>query len=269
MHFFSIHLFAALAFATEAQIEIRSSCPSGWTDISSELTTLFVTDGQCNDDARATIRAAFHDCFPVGGCDGSLLLELARPENIPLGYTVIKLADLAETHDVSMADMFQFGAAHAIASCQNGPRITTYIGRKDSCTPAPIGQIPGPNLNAQTAQAVFAARGFSTQDLSALLGAHTAARQFATNIAQMGASLDSTPGVWDTLYYSQTLNGTAPFSIATDTSMSQDSLASQYYQEFAGNKTAWDASFSSAMTKLSLLGTPGSEALVDCTDALP
>ena len=264
MHFFSIHLFAALAFATEAQIEILSSCPSGWTDVSTELTTLFVTDGQCNDDARATIRAAFHDCFPAGGCDGSLLLELARPENIPLGYTVIKLADLAETHDVSMADMFQFGAgvfhpsvrtytsltvgisAHAIASCQNGPRITTYIGRKDSCTPAPTGQIPGHSLDAQTAQAVFAARGFSTQELSALLGAHTAARQFATNIAQMGASLDSTPGVWDTLYYSQTLNGTAPFSIATDTSMSQDGQASQYYQEFAGNKTVWDANFSSA-----------------------
>lgn len=93
---------------------------------------------------------------------------------------------------------------------------------------------------------MFAAQGFSTRDLSALLGAHTAARQFATNIAQMGASLDSTPGVWDTLYYSQTLHGTAPFSIATDTGMSHDGQASQYYQEFASNKTAWDASFSSA-----------------------
>jgi hypothetical protein len=46
MHFFSIYLFAALAFATEAQIEIRSSCPLGWIDVSLELTTLFITDGQ-------------------------------------------------------------------------------------------------------------------------------------------------------------------------------------------------------------------------------
>lgn len=42
----------------------------------------------CNDDARAAIRAAFHDCGAwnttvAGGCDGSLILagELTRPEN--------------------------------------------------------------------------------------------------------------------------------------------------------------------------------------------
>lgn len=39
-----------------------SSCPAVWTQISRDLTAKFLSDGQCNPDARAAIRAVFHDC---------------------------------------------------------------------------------------------------------------------------------------------------------------------------------------------------------------
>lgn len=39
-----------------------SSCPSVWTQISYELTPIFLgSDGQCTDLARAAIRFSFHD----------------------------------------------------------------------------------------------------------------------------------------------------------------------------------------------------------------
>lgn len=38
------------------------SCPAVWTQISKDLTAKFLSDGQCNPDARAAIRAVFHDC---------------------------------------------------------------------------------------------------------------------------------------------------------------------------------------------------------------
>ena len=44
-----------------------TQCPAVWHQISSDLSALFLSGGQCNDDARAAIRAAFHDCFPDGG----------------------------------------------------------------------------------------------------------------------------------------------------------------------------------------------------------
>jgi len=35
-------------------------CPAIWTTVSSDLTAMFLTNGQCNDDARAALRANFH-----------------------------------------------------------------------------------------------------------------------------------------------------------------------------------------------------------------
>lgn len=40
----------------------KDSCPAVWKDISKTLTAKFLTGGQCNPDARAAIRAVFHDC---------------------------------------------------------------------------------------------------------------------------------------------------------------------------------------------------------------
>jgi hypothetical protein len=85
-------------------------CPPVWGQISKDLSRMFISGGQCNDDARASIRASFHDCFPEGGCDGSLALpeELSRRENAIMTPTVTKLANLAQKRGVSTADMIAF-----------------------------------------------------------------------------------------------------------------------------------------------------------------
>lgn len=71
---------------------------------------MFLSNGQCNDAARAAIRAVFHDCFPQGGCDGSLAIdeELFRTQNTPMNGTVLALKTLAEKYSVGVADMLMF-----------------------------------------------------------------------------------------------------------------------------------------------------------------
>lgn len=96
-------------------------CPAVWTTISKELTEMFVYGGTCTNDARASIRAVFHDCFPKGGCDGSLAnpIELARKDNVPMTATINKLAALAKKYDVGTADMLMF------AGCKQGLLLIT------------------------------------------------------------------------------------------------------------------------------------------------
>lgn len=97
------------------------SCPNVWKAISAELSWMFAG---CNDDARAAIRSVFHDCFPSGGCDGSLAIpaELARKDNRGLVTYVNKIKALAKANKVTVADMISF------AGCKNNlyPRRMLY-----------------------------------------------------------------------------------------------------------------------------------------------
>ena len=70
---------------------------------------MMVEKGECNNLARAAVRAAFHDCFN-GACDGSLFLagELSRQENLGLADGVTQLGKLAQRFKVGVADMFQY-----------------------------------------------------------------------------------------------------------------------------------------------------------------
>jgi hypothetical protein len=142
MHLTSLLVLASSAsaitmpnFLDLAQLFPRksSACPSVWSSISSELTQNFLSGGQCNANARAAIRAVFHDCGgkPLisvsppqsiyshkttawqaslganNGCDGSLATaaELGRSENRGLANIVTYLQNLAKSHKVSVADM--------------------------------------------------------------------------------------------------------------------------------------------------------------------
>ncbi|TID24922.1 class II peroxidase [Venturia nashicola] len=246
-------------------------CPAVWTSISRELTGMFVAEGTCTNDARASIRAVFHDCFPQGGCDGSLAnpVELARKDNVPMTATIQKMVALARKYRVGTADMLMFAGSHAVISCPGGPSTRTYIGRTDATGPAPDGQLPQANVGGDEALSHFQGQGFSAQDLAALIGSHTAARQFNTDPSKVGASQDSTPGIWDILYYMQTLLRTAPFSFQSDINLSKQNEVGPWMKRFAVDKIAWDRSFSAAMAKMELLGSKGAAGMVDCTSALP
>jgi L-ascorbate peroxidase len=91
-------------------------------------------------------------------------------------------------------------------TCPGGPQVKTYIGRKDSTTPAPNGLLPDVNAPAAVLFKLFQDKGFDAVDLAALLGAHTTSNQFNFNTSAeaVGLPQDSTPGVWDVKYYSET-----------------------------------------------------------------
>ena len=71
--------------------------------------------------------------------------------------------------------------AHAIVACPGGPRITTYVGRKDSTNPAPGGLLPDVHASGDSLFALFADKCFSAVDLAALFGAHSTSKQFNTD----------------------------------------------------------------------------------------
>jgi L-ascorbate peroxidase len=85
----------AASFDFSSLIKRKAACPSYWQQISKDLNAAFLDNGQCNANARAAVRYAFHDAGPYstklpftapagGGADGSLLLnsgEMGRNEN--------------------------------------------------------------------------------------------------------------------------------------------------------------------------------------------
>lgn len=239
------------------------NCPAVWTKIAGELTTMFLDKkiGQCNDDARAAIREAFHDCGTwdktqgfTGGCDGSLILapgEIDRPENFNLADISTKLLNLQLSHKadgVTVADLIQFAAAVAIVTCPGGPQIKTYVGRSDSSTPAPPGGLPNVHAAAVDLYKLFQNKGFDAKDLAALLGAHSTSRQFGdTSKNNTGLAQDSTPGLWDVKYYAETLNPPkGVYVFESDTNLAKDPTVGKEFKGFVGNQGKWTSAFGDA-----------------------
>jgi hypothetical protein len=158
--------------------------------------------------------------------------------------------------------------AHAIKTCPGGPTVPVKVGRKDSDTASPENLLPRGHAKSAGLIKQFALKGFSAIDLAALIGAHTVAKQRTTDPSQSGAPLDSTPGQWDSKYYSETLNGKAPFVLPSDKDVSQNVLTTGLFRTFASSQGAWAAAFVPAMEKLSMIGVDRS-GLIDCTAALP
>lgn len=258
-----------------------ATCPAIWSTVSSDLTGMFLSGGQCNDDARAAIRAAFHDAGTwdttqgsTGGADGSLCLaheDTLRPENNGLQDICSKLTALATKRSVGVADLIQYAGAHAIVTCPGGPRITTYVGRKDSSKGAPDGRLPDVHASGESLYQLFLAKGLSAEDLAALLGAHSTSKQFHVNESLAGAPQDSTPGIWDVKYYAETTKPAAgDFVFDSDKNLAAHPTVGKQFAGFVGNQGKWTGKFADAMTRMSLFGVPGGSAnLVDCTSTLP
>jgi len=254
-----------------------STCPAVWTKVSAELTTKYLgADGLCNDDARAAIRAIFHDCGAwstelgfTNGCDGSLQFELARGENGGLTPIVTYLVSMAAKYSVSVADMINFSGTHAIITCPGGPVVTALVGRKDATGAGVTSRLPDVNAPADDLYKLFQAKGYSAVDLAAILGAHSTSKQFGVNPALAGEAQDSTPGVWDVKYYSET---TAPpkdvFVFPSDAKLAVHPTVGKEFSGFVGNQGKWTGKFADAMGRMATFGNDKTK-LVDCTGALP
>ncbi|KAK2613088.1 hypothetical protein N8I77_000017 [Diaporthe amygdali] len=242
----------------------QNQCPSVWGTVAADLKTIFAGDDGCTDDARAAIRLPFHDCFP-GACDGSIILSdecTSRGENAQLIDICSTIGAKATQYNVSTADMIQVAGAVAIAACPPGPTLQIKVGRTDVATANPTGQIPSPSSNATVLIAQFAAKGFDSGELVALVGSHSAGKNLT------GTQFDTTPGSLDsTTFYSEVLDDTQPATLFSDQSLATDDATSADWREYADSQSTWNTDFAAAMEKMAVLGVDES-TLVDCTDTI-
>ncbi|KAI8939311.1 hypothetical protein NX059_003101 [Plenodomus lindquistii] len=259
-----------------------------WWDVSAELTSKFKeSDGQCNDNARAAVRMGFHDAgawdksSPNGGADGSLLMDFGeqdRAENNGLQSIRTLLRGVQSKYKVGYADLAQYAHNHATISCPKGPRVRTFVGRKDATKAAPTGLLPDVHDSADNLIALFANKGFTAHDLAALVGAHATARQrfVDTSPAAVNKPLDTTIGVWDVEFYNDTLNNPAGataeqkvFVLPSDKVLSTHPEISDEWKSFVGDQPHWNEDYAKAYVRMSLLGVDNLNNLVDCTKTLP
>lgn len=113
------------------------------------------------------------------------------------------------------------------------------------------------------------------RDLVALLGAHTTSQQFFVDKSKFAAPQDGTPGVWDTLFYNQTL-GTGPlpkavYRFPSDIALSKDPRTANEWASFSGSggQSHWNEDYAYSYIRLSLLGVNNINNLTECTKVLP
>lgn len=209
---------AAEALPEIASAECKGDPCCAYRHVSAAMTKAFTErSGECNSLARQAIRLGFHDAASwtasmgsVGGADGSIVLapeEMRRSDNKGMEEIVAQYKQWFSQfkgEGVGMADLVQFGAAHATVTCPLGPRMRFFIGRKDSDKAAPDGLLPPVDGSADFNIRLFQDKTIQPNGLAALLGAHTTSRQKFVDPSRAEAPQDGTPGVWDVLYYQQT-----------------------------------------------------------------
>ncbi|KAG8161016.1 hypothetical protein KVR01_009280 [Diaporthe batatas] len=261
-----------------------------WQYIANEMVTAFKgPSGRCTNAARAAVRLGFHDAAgwskntgPDGGADGSIILnsdEIRRPGNRGL-EEIVTLTQVwfnkYKGYGISAADLIQMGANVATVVCPLGPRTKTYIGRKDNPKPARDGLLPPVDGSADFLIKLFQDKTIQPNGLVALLGAHSTAQQRFVDPRRAGDPQDSTPGVWDMLYYNETINPNAParvFKFASDIKLAADPRMSRLFTAFAAPNNAaqlpWNLLYAREYVRLSLLGVNNINSLTDCTKVLP
>ncbi|PVI05504.1 class II peroxidase [Periconia macrospinosa] len=254
-----------------------------WKWISYDMTARFNgSSGRCTKFARAAVRLGFHDSgawstsSSYGGADGSILLtdEIDRVENNGLEFIAEQMKTWYNKYNkygVSMADLIQMGANIATVVCPLGPRIRSFVGRKDNPKAAPTGLLPSPVDSADKIIKLFQAKTIDATDLIALVGAHTTSQQHFFDTTRDGDPQDTTPGVWDVHFYSETVNDTPPrvIKFPSDIALSKDSRTSGAWQGFINGQGRWNSDWSKAYTRLSLLGVKNINDLKECTKVLP
>ncbi|KAI0150236.1 peroxidase [Xylariaceae sp. FL1272] len=263
-----------------------------WKYIADDMTKLFREEsGQCTQWARKAIRLGFHDAgtWSVqtakdgGGADGSICLtdENTASENAGLEEMCAQMNVWYDKWNnqhgfaITMADLIQMGANIATVICPLGPRVRSFVGRKDAAVVNNVTLLPNVFSDAVDLTKLFRAKTISPHQLVALVGAHTASQQQGVNVTRAGDPQDSTPGVWDTLFYEETYGTVnAPesvFKFPSDIALAKYAVTAREWVTFFGTsgQDHWNKDYARAYIRLSLLGVNNINDLTECTKALP
>lgn len=206
--------------------------------------------------AAGVLRLVFHDAGTFdssensGGMNGSIVYELDRPENKGL-KKFLKILEKAknvvdEKHSVSWADIIAVAGAEAVSIC-GGPEIPVRLGRVDSLTPDPEGRMPEESLDAPRLKESFQGKGFSTQELIALTGAHT-----------IGSKGFGSPTVFDNSYYKILLEKpwmssggmSSMIGLPSDRALVEDEECLRWITKYANDQDLFFKDFKNAYIKL-------------------
>ncbi|KDR69139.1 hypothetical protein GALMADRAFT_104378 [Galerina marginata CBS 339.88] len=313
MAFKRIAVLMALAISqlqpgNAASIQKRSvTCPTGQTTANEACCVLFpVVDllqkelfdnGQCDEEAHAALRLAFHDAIGFsnsgkgGGADGSILAfnstETAYDANAGIDDIVALQWPLFLKSNLTAGDFVHLAAAVGTANCPGTPQLPYSFGRPPPVAPAPDLTVPQPTDSVTTILARFAEAGFVAPEVIWLLASHSIAAAVRTSTSlPPGTAFDSCVIFSDTQFYLEVLlNGTqfpgsgeksgevpsalaGEMRLASDFAFSQDSRTACFWQEAIDDQPFIMGKFEAAMAKLQVLGQSGFR-LTDCSDVIP
>ncbi|KAJ3701216.1 hypothetical protein LUZ61_004921 [Rhynchospora tenuis] len=206
--------------------------------------------------AAGMLRLVFHDAgtFDLnsksGGMNGSIIYELDRPENAGLSKSVKVLekakCEIDSIQEVSWADLIAVAGAEAVSLC-GGPTIPVRIGRLDSSTPDAEGKLPEETLDAIALKRCFQNKGFSTQEMVALSGAHSIGNKGFGN-----------PFQFDNSYYNILLEKpwtssggmSSMIGLPSDRALVEDDECLRWIKTYAGDQPKFYENFKNAYIKL-------------------
>ncbi|MBA0734271.1 hypothetical protein Gogos_018205, partial [Gossypium gossypioides] len=252
--------------------------------------------------AAATLRVFFHDCF-VNGCDSSMLIasnafnKSERDANVNLSVagdafdliTRVKTAlELECPGVVSCSDILAVSARDLVVMV-GGPFYEVVLGRKDSreSNPSIVDKnLPKALTPMNELLSLFSSKGFSAEEMVALVGAHTIGlshcKEFANRIFNFSKTSEFdpaynpvfaqglrklcanytkspamsafndvyTPGKFDNMYYKNLQKGLGLLS--SDQAMVTDNRTKPFVDRFAANETSFFDMFARSMEKLSV-----------------
>ncbi|KAF4582808.1 peroxidase [Ophiocordyceps camponoti-floridani] len=262
-----------------------------WKYVAEEMRAAMTQqDGQCNDLARGCIRLGFHDAMDFSktnntnaGADGSIVLAgecETVADNNGLKNTCNQMRvwfAKYQPYGVGMADLIQMAANVGTVVCPLGPRVRTFVGRKDSTVRAPDGNLPLFTDSNDHILALMDDKTISPFGLIALLGAHSTAHARDVKPEIPGDHrLDSTPGVWDVAFYGEVLDNSSTsanvFKLDSDVNLSRDQRTSDSWRFFVGQQPGqfrWDKAYAAEYVRVSMLGVNNMNNLTECTGVLP
>ncbi|XP_022740911.1 peroxidase 63-like [Durio zibethinus] len=290
-------LLTSTALLCESRLSLdyySKTCPSFNKIMQETITNKQITSPTT---AAGTLRLFFHDCLS-NGCDGSILItstafnKAERDADINLSlpgdpFDLIVRAktalELSCPNTVSCADIIAV-AARDLVTMVGGPYYNVYLGRKDSrfSQASTIeGQLPKPNMDMSQIIDLFAARGFSIQEMVALSGAHTIGfshcKEFSSNVgndtqynprfaqALKQACSDypnnptlsvfndiMTPNKFDNLYFQNLPKGLGV--LKSDHGLYNDPRTKPFVELYAKDQNKFFQDFARALQKLSVYG---------------
>ena len=289
--------FASLVYPSQSRLSYNyysKSCPNFDKIIQETVTNKQITSPST---AAGTVRLFFHDCL-VNGCDASILVsstpfnsaERDADINLSLPGDSFDLVTRAKTalelscpNTVSCADILAT-ATRDLVTMVGGPYHTVIVGRKDyriSKSSYVEGNLPRPTMPMSKIISMFAAKGFSVQEMVALSGAHTIGfshcKEFKSNLyndthynqrfakALQNACADypknptlsvfndiMTPNKFDNVFFDNLGKGLG--LLESDHGLYNDPMTNPFVKTYAKDENRFFKDFARAMEKLSVYG---------------